>query len=302
MIRSLKEYFSFTRRETRALLIVLVLLLLSIIYRIWMGNRVPQEFSLTDEEREEIMAFIDSFEKKTETRTDSYPLQTENRLPELFPFDPQEADKNDFMDLGISEFVANNIIKYREAGGKFTQAEDMQKIYGMDERLFQKLRPYVRITEDSLNIALEDPVFLFGEKPPEKEIPKVFELNTAGFRDLISLKGMEARLAGRIIKYRELIGGFYSLDQLEEVYGMTDSIKNMLVECMVIDTAWINKIHLKSVTFNELLRHPYLNRYDVQKIFSLKNFYGDSICLKHIQQNHILPDSTIDRMRPYFYD
>jgi DNA uptake protein ComE-like DNA-binding protein len=302
MIRSLKEYFSFTRRETRALLFVLVLLFFSIIYRLWMGNRVPQELFLTNKEREEIMAFIDSFEKKTENRIDNYPVKNEYQLPVLFPFDPQVADMNDFLDLGISEFVANNLIKYREAGGKFTQAEDMRKIYGMDEELFQRLKPYVRITEDSLNIAFVDPVLLFDEKLPAKELPKVFELNTAGFRDLISMEGMEGRLAGRIIKYRELIGGFYSMDQLEEVYGMTDSIKHLLSEYIIIDTTSIKKIHLKSITYSELLRHPYLEKSDVQKIFSLKNFYGDSICFSHIQQNHILPDSTLDRIRPYLSD
>lgn len=300
MIRNLKEYFSFTRRETRALLFVIIILFLSIIYRIWVGIRVPEVLILSDEEKAEIVNFITSFEKNDQIDQGNPAKVIKTEASELRPFNPQTVKINDLKQMGVNDFIAGNIVKYREAGGKFVEAEDLRKIYGVDETLFKRLKPYIVIPVEPKDLISETTDSISSEKTLAKKATIIIEINSAKFRDFMLLEGMDARLAGRIIKYRELTGGFYSLDQLKEVYGMRDSVVNMLAQHIVIDQSQIRKYHLNSVTFKELLQHPYLSKPQVQNIFSLKNYYGDSLSFVHIEKNRILDDSTMARIRPYF--
>lgn len=303
MIRNLKEYFSFSRREARALYLALFILFLSIIYRVWIVAENPEEIVLTDEQKEEIQLFIQSFEPvspELSTHDSNKPEASKEVTPRYFSFNPNLVGIEDLLKLGMDEFVAGNIIKYREAGGVFMKANDLRKIYGMEEVLFIKLEPYITLPENFTVSQDKEYQSMDSASVYKEEEQLVMELNTANFNDLMRIRGMEPGIAGRIVNYRELIGGFYSIDQLKEVYGMTDSIRKMLVSAIVIDTSMIETFSPGSASYSDLLRHPYLGKKDVSRIFSLKDYYGDSLSFEHIIQNKILPESTLIRIRPYF--
>lgn len=301
MIRNLKEYFSFTRRETRALLLALIILLITFTYRIWIGRQKADKFVLTEDQKEEIQMFINSFELKSKETSNQYENSRITKAeisPEYFVFNPNLMDREEMKKLGLDEFVADNIIKYREAGGKFAEPGDLRKIYGMKESLYKRLEPYVNLPDQSIEEKISD--YENSDPGNSRQEKIILEINSAGFGDLMKIQGMEPGIAGRIINYRDLIGGFYSSRQLDEVYGMNDSINKILTPSIIIDSSLIRKLSLGSASFSDLLRHPYLSKTDVSRIFSLKNYYRDSICIEHIIQNKILPESTLFRIMPYF--
>ncbi|NLK75488.1 MAG: hypothetical protein GX288_09405 [Clostridiales bacterium] len=56
------------------------------------------------------------------------------------------ADASELMSLpGIGQSKANSIIEYRKANGKFKTIEDLMKINGIKEGLFNKISPYITI-------------------------------------------------------------------------------------------------------------------------------------------------------------
>jgi len=63
----------------------------------------------------------------------------------LVPFDPNTADSLTFRQLGLSAWATKNALKYRKKGGRFRKPDDFKKIYGLDEELFEELRPYIQI-------------------------------------------------------------------------------------------------------------------------------------------------------------
>ena len=128
--------------------------------------------------------------------------------------------------------------------------------------------------------------------------PVMIEINTADTAELISLYGIGKVFAERIHKYRGLLGGFYSKDQLLEVYGM-DSIRFDQFKGQVeIDTNVLVKIPINEEEFKTLLRHPYLDYETVKAIVNYRQ-KNDSIPNDSILRCVIAYDPAFEKIRHY---
>ena len=108
-----------------------------------------------------------------------------------------------------------------------------------------------------------------------------------------------AFLAARMIKYRNLLGGYFNIDQLEEVYGLDSFYIAPRMGFIVIDTSLINKLNLNTSTFRELVRHPYIS-YDLARSIS-ENRQSDG---PYLSANEIVDRDSVfpvlfTRLRPY---
>lgn len=126
----------------------------------------------------------------------------------------------------------------------------------------------------------------------------VIELNQADTLTLKKIPGIGSTFARRIIGYRELLGGFYTVEQLAEVYGIDEERYNALHTWFKVDTTCIQPLRVNQLSFKELLRHPYLNTSQVRQIERLRRkaplqSWNDLILLEEF--------SAIDRqrLRPY---
>ncbi|MFI5135962.1 MAG: ComEA family DNA-binding protein, partial [Chitinophagales bacterium] len=119
---------------------------------------------------------------------------------QLFTFDPNTATGEDFRKLGMNDRLIKTILNYRSKGGKFFEADDFRKIYGLKEEDFQRLKPYIQI----VSVAEKSPAQSQNQidKPSTKENPVLIEINKADSADLVSLRGIGEVLSSRIIKYR----------------------------------------------------------------------------------------------------
>lgn len=109
--------------------------------------------------------------------------------------------------MGISPKAYNNLQKYLKAGGKIKKADDLQKIYGMDAELLQKLRPYLKIPETKTRSG-EEGHPTTNSLPFTKKI-EPFEINKATCEEWKSLPGIGDKLSARILKYKSALGDLY---------------------------------------------------------------------------------------------
>jgi competence ComEA-like helix-hairpin-helix protein len=126
------------------------------------------------------------------------------------------------------------------------------------------------------------------------------DINRADSADLLPLPGIGPVFAGRIIRYRNLLGGFVSVDQLGEVYGIPRETVEKIGSQLYFDSTAIRRIHIDSATFRELLRHPYLEYEDVKALVEFRDFKGDIGSVNELEINHILADSTLNKIDGYF--
>ncbi|GBL34545.1 hypothetical protein EMGBS15_01400 [Filimonas sp.] len=138
-------------------------------------------------------------------------------------------------------------MNYRNKGGKFYNNESLKRIYGLHDDEYKQLEPYIRIEGASANG--------YGKKPVE--IISV-ELNSADTTQLIRLPGIGSKLSLNIIRRREQLGGFASIEQIKEVYGISDETFALIKPSLHINKALIKTLNLNAATLYELNAHPYL--------------------------------------------
>jgi DNA uptake protein ComE-like DNA-binding protein len=175
----------------------------------------------------------------------------------LFAFDPNKAGKEQLLQLGLKEKTAGILIKFRSKGFKFRKKEDLKKVFGITEQLYARLEPYIIIEKAETRS--------YPEKKTVKNLAvKNVELNSADSLQLLEINGIGPAFAKRILKYRSMLGGFVSPEQLKEVYGFTEEMYSKLQGQITVNSAQVLKLNLNKDDFKVINRHPYLS-YELTK-------------------------------------
>jgi DNA uptake protein ComE-like DNA-binding protein len=212
----------------------------------------------------------------------------------LFPFDPNHTSYDTLTMLGLSEKQARTIISYRNRGGRFRQPSDVRKIYGIDEQTAAKLIPYIKIEKDTGRLGYFQSGIIADQKKPER-----IDLNKADSASLERLPGLGPVLSLRIIKYRKLLGGFASAEQLKEVYGLPEATFTLLTGRVFADSSDIAGININNADFKVLSKHPYLDKYDIQAILKYKELKGRISKLSELVDNKVLTATKAKKISPY---
>jgi DNA uptake protein ComE-like DNA-binding protein len=127
---------------------------------------------------------------------------------------------------------------------------------------------------------------------------KIVELNNSDTTQLDGLPGIGPAYARRIIKYREMLGGYYKKEQILEVFGMRPENFNLFEKYIRTDTSLIRKISLNTATFKEINAHPYISYEQTKAIFRFRN-KGLTINLDLLEKNKIFDSLEIKKLIPY---
>lgn len=225
--RALREFYLLPRGEQRALILLSLLLILSLLFRLIV-------MSLPDREPE-----------------------------------------------GLREFEEES----RLIRASLAKADSLQRIRGDSIR---QNRPFKTGSQ-----------FSYPKTGRGREGDQPVDINRVDSAGLLPLPGIGPVFAGRMIRYRALLGGYVAVDQLMEIYGFSLETFNKIKGRIVIDTTQISKLDLNRSTFRELLRHPYLEFEDVKALVSYRDFKGTIESLTELKDNFILPDSVLQRVLPY---
>ena len=192
---------------------------------------------------------------------------------EHFVFNPNTITEEDAQKLGLSKKLSSTLINFRNKGGKFLKPEDLKKLYGLSPELYKELESYILIPNSAHEIKRDT---VYSKRSFEKKgyTKSLVEINTADSLSIVYLKGIGPGFTKRIMKYRSMLGGFHSVNQLKEVYGMTDSTFALLSSQIKIDDQSITKIPINAIDFNSLRKHPYFNFQTAQAIVNFRFKHG----------------------------
>jgi competence protein ComEA len=283
-----KDFFTFSRKEQGGILVMLVLLLGLIVLHPIISKLSRENARDTEEFRRQAIAFMEELNRQDSINAlavKSKPVRVQNDTSLLiflrnpFTIDPNLLTEEEWLKAGLNSYVARNIIRYREKGGKFKSVKDVKRIYGMEEEWFSAVEPFIVIKTESSNPEHDKSdsthsLYISKEDYKTSKTPKIpihIELNSADTNNLDSCTGIGPSFARRIISYRELLGGYYNPDQLLEVKGMDTARYLQFQSEVYADPALIRKIDLNTVTFKEMLRHPYFEYYLVKAIINYRD-------------------------------
>ena len=127
-----------------------------------------------------------------------------------------------------------------------------------------------------------------------------FDINAADTAVLKQVYGIGPKLSNRIVRYRELIGGYVSLDQLHEVYGLQDSVLAALDTLSFVAQAFQPEaIPINDLNEKDLARHPYVSQAQARAIKSYQYQHGAFESVQDLSKIHIMDSLSIARIAPY---
>ncbi len=222
----------------------------------------------------------------------------------LFLFNPNSASEEELTSLGLSEKVANNIIKYRAKGGVFKTPTDFKKIYGLREEDYARLEAYLDLPSNEVvePSDTEIPIITLPEEVVAKKESKsktiILDINKATEEEWVQLKGIGSGRSAAIVKFRGALGGFTSIEQVKETYNLPDSVFQQIKSSLVLSPI-LRSIHINEADVNILKAHPYINTNQANAIINYRSQHGKFKTPDDLRQIKILSKDWLDKLMPY---
>lgn len=227
-------------------------------------------------------------------------------------FDPNTADSSTLVHLGLKKWQASNMLKYRAKGGRYRQAEDMKKLYGMTDSMYQALLPYIQIDtmavkqyRDSVRKSRIDTTQ--SDSVPRYISPKrdtVLNLRTADTTELKLIRGIGSYRAKQIVRYRQQLGGFTHVEQLREIKALQPLLIDTLSADSLLAHFWLDSIIVEPLSVNSigverLQRHPYLSFEQAKAIYELRRRKVRLSSIEALEQLDCFTPEELLRVAPY---
>ena len=239
-----------------------------------------------------------------------YPLDTIAIRMQVF--DPNTADSSTLVHLGLKKWQASNMLKYRAKGGRYRRAEDMKKLYGMTDSMYQALLPYIQIDtlaiqqyRDSIHRSRIDTVQT-DSLPRYVSLKRdtLLNLRTADTTELKLIRGIGSYRAQQIVRYRKQLGGFTSVEQLYEIKALKPLLSDTLSADSLLAHFWLDSIIVEPLSVNSigverLQRHPYLSFEQAKAIYELRRRKVRLSSIKALEQLDCFTPEELLRVAPY---
>ncbi len=144
-----------------------------------------------------------------------------------------------------------------------------------------------------------DSTYYSNIAPTPQRKPLTVELNSADTLTLQLLHGIGPAYARRIVRYRERLGGFHSIEQLLEVYGFTPELMAHIAPHLILDTTAIHRLPINTIELKQLIKHPYIEYYQARDIVKLRNSGVRFLSADDLRAIPSMADSTLERLLPY---
>ena len=184
-------------------------------------------------------------------------------------------------------------MNYRGKGGRFNKPEDLKKIYGLRTDDYERLKLYVSIASVENK---SDPI---KEPPPSNYSISLVELNSADSAELVAVSGIGPYLASRIIKYRNQLGGYFSVEQLKEISNLHSETYDLVRDKLSVDHSLLQAIRINEIAEDQLAMHPYFKNPLAKVIISYRTQHGAFTAVEELKKIDPVSEELFLKMAPY---
>ena len=241
-------------------------------------------------------------------------------------FDPNKFSYEELRDAGLPKEVAVGVVRWRSYGKVYRVKEDLALVSGMTDSLYAVLKPFIVIDP---SVAAKPKEYERKERgvysvekfrTEQSQLPKtdslskpkpakaepsfahsepLVELNSADTTALISVDGIGSKSAAEIVKYRDLLGGYHSVEQISELKCVTEQNYEKILQQICCDSFVISKIDINFAGPKELERHPYVSAQTLRRIIKQRQLKGGWSRIEEMTEQNILSEEEAKRLAPY---
>lgn len=186
----------------------------------------------------------------------------------IYPFNPNFITDFKGYKLGMTTQQIDRLLQFRKQNRFINSATDFQKVTGVSDSLLAAISPYFKFPDwvnKKNNVTKMGWIDYSKEKIVAKKEKSFLDINTATKADLMQVYGIGEALSDRILKQKEILGSFVSMEQMNDVWGLQpDVVEKLGKQFKIIKTPNPKKININEASIKELGQFPYF-RYPISK-------------------------------------
>ncbi len=263
-----RSYFVYTKAQRLGIL-VLLSLIISLQLLIYFVDFTPNEFP--DPQKEKWLS--------VQPVPDSVPSNLAKYNSRMYPFNPNFITDFKGYKLGMSVAEIDRLLAYRKLGKYVNSAEEFRQVTQVSDSLLDAISPYFKFPDWVKNrkVFPKTAWVDYSKINQEKKQKTIkIDINKATKEELMKIYGIGDAISDRILKQKTLLGSFVSMEQMEDIWGLSPEVIEKLQEGFaVLENPQPKKIHINNASVKELGQFPYF-RYPISKnIVTFRSMNGD---------------------------
>jgi DNA uptake protein ComE-like DNA-binding protein len=283
--KTLRSYFNFSRGQRAGILLLFgIIIVLQLIYFF-------VDFSSLSKNSPEKEKWL-----SLQSQIDSLKQEKLDYVPKIYPFNPNFITDYKGYKLGMSVPEIDRLLAFRKENKYVNSPKEFQSVTKISDSLLNAISPYFKFP-DWVNNKKE---FAAYKKYPnsaftKKEKTAIIDINLATQEDLIKIYGIGEAISLRILKFKESLGGFVSMEQMNDVWGLSpEVVENLNTHFKISATPTVKKIDINNASIKELSLFPYF-KYPISKnIVTFRSMNGD---IKNIEDLTKIKGLSIEKAK-----
>lgn len=264
----IKSHFNFTKSQRLGLVLLLSLIIIFQVTFYFIDFSQPEKNTFEKQQWLALQSEIDSL--KQNVPTSSY---------KIYPFNPNFITDFKGYKLGMTVEQIDRLLTFRKQGKFANSPKEFQQVTGISDSLLKAISPYFKFPDwvnKKNSEAKSNWVDYSKTNYDKKEKVVILDINSATKEDLMKVYGIGDGLSERILKQKDVLGEFVSMEQMSDIWGLSPEVIEKLNQSFkVINIAKPKKININNASIKELGQFPYF-RYPISKnIVTYRSMNGD---------------------------
>jgi DNA uptake protein ComE-like DNA-binding protein len=229
---------------------------------------------------------VDSIEKDSSVKQKWFSVQSQidslNQLnpkigTKIYSFNPNFITDYKGYRLGMSILEIDRLLAFRKDDKYVNSAKEFQIVTKVSDSLLHAIAPYFKFPDwvKNKDSYKKSPDYI-KKTFVQKEKVALTDINKATREDLIKIYGIGEVISLRIIRLKESLGDFVSMEQIKDVWGLSpEAVDNLNKHFKVFAYPNIKKIDINNASIKEIAQFPYFKYAIAKEIVTYRSMNGD---------------------------
>lgn len=280
----LREYFAFPKKERRGLFVLFTLWFILLGYSFYQSKEMEYILNTDD-----YTIIVSEELKYYDARVLDSSNKSSNFSKKIYPKYLKYMDEKSLNEIGLSKLQIKKVVDLQKNGSPIYTKLDFENSKELDTILKQILLPHLKFFPEKK---------YFDKNYLIRNQTKQIQLNTADTNEIDAIRGVSKSMSLRIYKYRERLGGYLTIEQLKEVWGMDSATYVQLQQYVLVNSA-IKKININTAEVKELGAHPYIGYSLAKLIVNYRLQHGEYNKIEDLFEIHVMNADIFSKIEAY---
>lgn len=283
--KQVQQYFTFNNQHRAGIFLLFgIIIVLQLVYYFI-------DFSPIQEQESDKQQWL-----TLQTEVDSLKLLKSNEKPTIYLFNPNFISDYKGYKLGMSVDEIDRLLAFRKQNKYVNSAKEFQAVTKVSDSLLNTIAPFFKFPDWVNQEKSNNQYRSYADKTfAKKEKIVVIDINQATQEDLIKINGIGEAISLRILTQKEKLGGFVSMEQMKEVWGLSpEVILNLNKHFAITKLPDLNKIDINNASLKELSKFFYFKNDIARQIVKYRSMNGD---FKNIEDLIKINDFPVDKAK-----